>query len=638
MATSKTTSRFCPKCNVVLKTSKNSWVYCPNKYTAKNCAFKGFSARQTAVTNSLPISPLKKPSQEQADIFARADASLSDACFMLIMALAGTGKTTALVQLVRIFAQELGLSVLCLAFARRDKLALEERCNTKGKVLTSNGAGYSILSTWMRQNGRKGEWMNDNVAWQVLESQWTQDGHMVSKDGKTEWKLPAAVFYTILSLCDKVRTVLPLSVTGKQAPTDQDFMDVAERFDLDMPQEHLATIIHYAHTLFTALASMKTALTYGVDFNGQVFLPVYHNMRPATLYDRVLIDETQDQNYYNRQTAFLFVNATGKAVAVGDCFQAIYGWRGADKDSMGEMAALMAQRGGMVPEQFPLTLNRRSVPAVIQAAQKIVPAIRGLTVAEWLQVQQDEAQRNGVTCPYTLEMAQADNRHIKEAELFDELCEKKTGYVLCRANAPLISLCLKLLAKRIPAALSRSDITGQLLKLIDTLTEHNDDCPIANVLGALEAWASDKLAKIAKQKNATAKAQIVADKVACIHALADETSVQTANDLKRKIDEIFANDTKIDPKTMVVLSTIHGAKGGEADYVFLLSPESLKVSIFDQVWSDATDRDNTLYVAITRARLPITFVGIMPTLARFSPLPGEEQEGEEFNPETAEVA
>jgi superfamily I DNA/RNA helicase len=78
---------------------------------------------------------------------------------------------------------------------------------------------------------------------------------------------------------------------------------------------------------------------------------------------------------------------------------------------------------------------------------------------------------------------------------------------------------------------------------------------------------------------------------------------------------------------MVVLSTIHGAKGGEADYVFLLSPETLKVSIFDQVWSDATDRDNTLYVAITRARLPLCFVGHMPTLARFSPLPGAEDEG-----------
>lgn len=626
MAATKTTSRFCPKCNAVLKTSKNSWVYCPNKYTAKNCAFKGFSARQSAVTNSLPISPLKVPSQEQADIFERAGETLASACFMLIMALAGTGKTTALVQLVRIFAQELGLSVLCLAFARRDKLALEERVNCKGKVLTSNGAGYSILSTWMRQNNRKGDWMNDNVAWQCLESQWTQDGHMVNVDGKTEWKLPAAVFYTILSLCDKVRTVLPLSVNGKQRPTDQDLMDIAERFDLEMPQDHLPTILHYAQTLFTALASLKTALVYGVDFNGQVFLPVYHNLRPTTLYDRVLVDETQDQNFYNRQIAFLFLNSTGKLVAVGDCFQAIYGWRGADSDSMGEMSALMTQRANVLPEQFPLTLNRRSVPAVIEAAQKIVPMIRGLSAQEWLDVQEAESARNGIACPYTLEMAQGQNRHIKEAELFDELCDKKTGYVLCRANAPLISLCLKLLAKRIPAALSRSDITGQLLKLIDTLTEHNDDCPIAVVLGNLEAWASDKLAKIAKQKNATAKAQIVADKVACIHALADETSVQTAKDLKAKIDEIFANDTKIDPKTMVVLSTIHGAKGGEADYVFLLSPETLKVSIFDQVWSDATDRDNTLYVALTRARLPLCFVGHMPTLARFSPLPGEEGE------------
>ena len=36
------------------------------------------------------------------------------------------------------------------------------------------------------------------------------------------------------------------------------------------------------------------------------------------------------------------------------------------------------------------------------------------------------------------------------------------------------------------------------------------------------------------------------------------------------------------------------------------------------VWSDATDRDNVLYVAITRAEVCLVFVGKAPTLARMS--------------------
>jgi hypothetical protein len=562
---------------------------------------------------------------------------------MMIKALAGTGKTTVLIQLVRIFAQELSKTVLCVAFAKRDKLALEERAKGQATVKTSNGAGWGILLDWSKAQGIRLE-MNDDVSWRILEAQWRADGLIVGggDNAKSEWKESYNAFQTTLSIVGKIRTIVPLNAKTKPMPTAQDIADVIERFDIEIAQDEYAVVEHYTMYLFQQLASMKVAQTFGVDFAGQVFLPVYHNMRPSKTFDIVLVDECQDQNFYNRQLVFLFVNVGGKVVAVGDEFQAIYSWRGADSDSMGEMSKLMTA-SDEAPECFPLTLNRRSAPAVIKAAQSLVPALQGLSADEWIAARRLDAASKGKPCEYDESTANGLQEHFETTQqLFDTLSQERKGYVICRANAPLVSLCLKLLAKRIPAALARSNIVADLLRLIDTLTKHNDATTVPDLLSALEVWAQEKLAKLAKMRNNTAgKAQIVHDKVACIQALADETGINNAGRLKAKIDEIFSASESADPRTMVILSTVHGAKGNEAPTVYLLSPETLPLSIFDQVWTDARDRDNTLYVALTRCEHRLVFVGHMPTMARFDTGMSPDEYADtvdEPNPETADVA
>jgi hypothetical protein len=131
-------SRLCPKCGGSLLPSKfgKGQTYCSN-YRA-GCKYKGKTAFVKANIEVGAISPLKTASVEQANIFTRAALFTTAACMMMIKALAGTGKTTVLIQLVRIFAQELSKTVLCVAFAKRDKLALEERAKGQATVKTSN--------------------------------------------------------------------------------------------------------------------------------------------------------------------------------------------------------------------------------------------------------------------------------------------------------------------------------------------------------------------------------------------------------------------------------------------------------------------------------------------------------------------
>lgn len=535
-------------------------------------------------------------------------------CHMIIKALAGTGKTTVLVQLVRIFWEQ-RLTVAALAFAKRDKLALERRTNGKAEVMTSNGAGHRMLMAYLKPMGIRLQ-LEKDLAWATLEKRWLDDGLIVKgggEAGRNKWEESPHVFSCVLSLVEKARTCLCLKAKAEgfaSKPTDGEWCELADRFNLEISSDDMPNTLFYAAWLFETMASLAFLKGTGkTDYAGQVFLPVYHGMTPATTYDVVLVDESQDQSFVNRSIAFAYLRpGTGRIIAVGDTNQAIYAWRGADHNAMAEMRAMMIEHAG-TPEEYPLTLCRRCAKSIIAQAQTLVPEIQALP----------EAQEGEVA---TLENSVA---------LFDALKEARKGLVLCRANAPLISMALRLIAHRVPAVLMRSNIVADLLRLIDQLAKYNDRMSVPDLMGRVEEWALDKRAKLAKRRNGAAQIQIVDDKVACLHALAEEESVKTSGDLKRKIDELFPYDetgTITDPAKRVVLSTVHGAKGGEADTVYLYSPDSLKVNIFDQVWSDAVDRDNTLYVAITRAERRLFYVGGTPTLSRFSAPGGMEEEAE----------
>jgi hypothetical protein len=587
-------SRLCPECGKTLAWSSRTqkW-YCPGFRTG--CTFR--PVRNLQRTNKLTattIQPLANPSPEQQAIFT---SQLTSNYNTMILALAGTGKTTALLQLVKIYTDR-NLSVCCLAFAGRDKKTLEARCGGAAKVYTSNGAGLGILSGWARKQNRRLDVKND-AAYQMLFARCKEDGLIEVKDGKQDWKMSYHVFSTVLGLVDKARTILALRSPSK--PSEQDWRDLAERFDYEISNDAWVNVLFYSAWLFGEMANLNNILIYGVDFAGQVFLPVYHSLSPSITYDRVLVDECQDQSFVNREIARLYCK--GKLVAVGDKYQAIYGWRGADSDAVDEMRQLMGE-----PEQFPLTLCRRCSKAVIADAQALVPAIQALP-----------------------EAPQGQREHIPESQLFDRLATERKGLVLCRANAPLISLCLKLLAKRIPATLARSNIVSDLLRMVDNLSEHNDALSVTDLLATLSVYEAERLAKFAKANGRGAtKAQILSDKANCIRVLAE--NVATAGDLKKLINELFplhlekAENGEQPADRNIILSTIHGAKGGEANTVYLLSPESYGISLFDQVWSGEQDRDNTLYVAITRARHTLVYAGIMPTLKPFHV--EEETDGE----------
>jgi DNA helicase II / ATP-dependent DNA helicase PcrA len=105
-----------------------------------------------------------------------------------------------------------------------------------------------------------------------------------------------------------------------------------------------------------------------VDYDDMIWLPVVLGL-PVRKYDVLLVDEAQDLNRCQQALAKM---AGRRLILCGDPRQAIYGFAGADAESMPRMR----QELGVTPRgcvRLPLTVTRRCGRAIVEEARKIVP-------------------------------------------------------------------------------------------------------------------------------------------------------------------------------------------------------------------------------------------------------------------------
>jgi superfamily I DNA/RNA helicase len=583
----------------------------------------GGGFRKEARTGTTP--PVEKPytpSDEQSGIYGAVTAAVA-ALHWVILALAGTGKTFTLCELARRLWSN-GHSVMALAFGRKDADELDAKLNGKcpnGFVAycqSNNGAGNDILKYHHRGLKMVGDGKNAIALKTMLRTQWINDGLIKFNAGKEEWEGNYDDFQSVVMLVDKARTCLPLKRPMK--PTAGQWEELMVRFDVEAVEE--GNVLHYCSLLFGMATDLELARKVGIDFGQQIFLPVYHGMKPPKQYDRVLIDETQDQNFGCRALAMMYLKpGTGRIIAVGDSNQAIYSWRGADSSAI----SVLEKALGTV-KHFPLTLCRRCCKAVVRTAQKLVPEIQPLDTAP-----EGESEIHWPEQEALEQWALEEHNKFKQGK-----GKRPAALIVCRLNAPIISLCLRFMAQGIGARLMKGDVLVDLARLVDKVSERERGMAIGEFLAKADAWASERLAKLANVRNSESKCALVMDKLSCLNALALGDEVKTVADLHRAIDSLKPKEGEGGPDDMIVLATVHGAKGREANTVYVLSPKPKKgtASVFDQVWESATDRNNTLYVAVTRARLRLVFVGPMPTLAR---LKDEPQTDDDDYEDTAEA-
>jgi superfamily I DNA/RNA helicase len=296
-----------------------------------------------------------------------------------------------------------------------------------------------------------------------------------------------------------------------------------------------------------------------IDYDDQIWLPVYHGLRVAQ-YDVVYVDEAQDLSPAKFALARMAVKPGGVLVIVGDDRQAIYGFAGADPNSL---PAIIEETQAKV---LPLTVTYRCPKAVVALAQGLV----GDYTAH-------ESAPEGLVS------------RIAEGEILARLVPGDT--VVSRSNAPIVSLCLRLLASGMSAkVLGKNDVAEAIKKLVLKSKARE----VSDLLSWVSDWSEREMAKLVK---AGKNCDVVADKRDCVFALAE--GVFSVDELIARIDRLFTDAIE---GRVVLLTSTHKAKGLEWDRVFLLQ------DTYRADCSSDPQEANLLYVGITRAKRELVLV------------------------------
>lgn len=346
-----------------------------------------------------------------------------------------------------------------------------------------------------------------------------------------------------------------------------------------------------------------------IDFDDMIWLPVVLKL-PVFKYDLLLVDEAQDLNRCQQALAKM---AGTRLILCGDPCQAIYGFAGADAESMPRMAEeLGATPRGCVT--LPLTVTRRCGHAIVAEAQQYVPDFEAFKTnpAGVINRSRMEADSNSPQC----KRCEGTGRSVPNLKADEEadgkakcsacdgtgkvLCgsyrnQVKPGdMILCRVNAPLVSQCFKFLKDGRKANIQGRDIGKGLIKLVEKMKA--DDLP--ELLMRLDDWRiGEEKKELSKRNPNESKLQAIKDKFECLCCFCD--NVKTVSDVIAKINSVFTDDREV---AGIRLSSIHKAKGLEARRVFLIRTKDapLPHPMAKTAWAKKQEF-NLLYVAITRA-------------------------------------
>lgn len=294
---------------------------------------------------------------------------------IIIESVAGSGKSSTCEQLMRRIPERRDpLDLLCvsgvyLAFNKTTAEEFKSRVPRHLQSSTFHSLGFRALKNVLPERGRSTR----------------VEGRKVSK---LVWDsgCPQADVIPICRLVGLLKSVPPSGAEGHDG-TSVAAAALAELHEISFSDESAAFRIATS-VLTKSDADLKT-----IDFDDMLRLPVLLDA-PFDTQDYVFVDEAQDTNeiqleiltrlaklpkqitdsFFSDNRPFLVhlkehltpahPNSPTRFVFVGDPWQAIYGFRGANTDSMSRIAARFSCKS------FPLSVSYRCPKAVVREAQK----------------------------------------------------------------------------------------------------------------------------------------------------------------------------------------------------------------------------------------------------------------------------
>jgi DNA helicase-2/ATP-dependent DNA helicase PcrA len=325
-----------------------------------------------------------------------------------------------------------------------------------------------------------------------------------------------------------------------------------------------------------------------LDYNDMIWLPVVLGMS-VFRYDMLLVDEVQDLNRCQQELAY---RAGHRLVLCGDENQAIYTFTGADEHSMGHMTdRLRYSPSGVI--ELPLTVTRRCGHAIVKEAQSIVPSFEAYPSNPAGNIR---AERFPVCRLDTMTVSYEDSYlpQVREGDLIE-----------CRTNAPLVSQTLRLLRTGRRARMLGRDIGKGLINFVRRLDPNSVD----DLRLQVETWHNMEVQQERNRANPSdLRIMSIRDRADCVLAFcedADRLSVvinRLHNLFSGSVDEDAPASSPDYQRPVVRLCTIHKAKGLEAERVWFLQPPGASCPHPSAKTEGQKKQElNLRYVAITRA-------------------------------------
>ena len=341
------------------------------------------------------VAPAMRLTEEQERI---VDSARHSDAPTVAEALAGTGKTSTLVEIARQQPRRPGIY---LAFNKSVQLEAERRFPEWIDVRTAHSVAYQAVGK------RFGHRLPGN--------------HAASR-------MPAQAMAKIM----KVRpaqldtgTLNPVVLTKMAQATVNAYMKTASAelgrehiparvFGMHSPEAIAARVLPIAQRIWDDLTSIEGRFRFTPD----VYLKLWQLTNPTLPFEYVMFDEAQDADPV---IASVVAAQTCKKVYVGDRNQAIYGWRGAI-DAMSQIANA---------ERLPLTKSFRFGPAIAEAAN------------QWLELLDSDLRVVGH------DPVRSEVRGLGDGEA--------PRAILCRGNGTALGWVLALLSRGVKVALAPGD-------------------------------------------------------------------------------------------------------------------------------------------------------------------------------------
>jgi DNA helicase-2/ATP-dependent DNA helicase PcrA len=443
------------------------------------------------------------PTPEQELILAEAKSDVS----LCITALAGAAKTTTLCLLAGKLPM---VPTLCCAFNKRIADEMQKRMPGHITCKTMNALGHAA---WGQKLGTRLAVDSGKV--------YDLTKEMMDKLPDKEKKDFGEIFSSVMR---GVRLAKSYGyVPDSCLSVGESLCDLDELLDMLSPQIDVEPNEYFQDYMIRILeTSIAQAFQGKIDFDDQIYMSTLFGAR-FPKFPIIMVDEAQDLSSLNHQ--MLRKMFGGRLIAVGDPFQAIYGFRGAHKNSMD----LLKEEFKM--KEMYLSVSFRCPRKVVERARFRAP---NMQYPDW-----------------------AKEGHVEGLREWSADQVPDGGAVICRNNAPLFTVALRFIRAGRGIKLVGADIGAGLVKILRKFGD--DSLQRDAVLQAVKGWEDDQLAKAREARKAS-----IRDRAECLRVFADFGA--TLGESIAYAEHLFS------AQGPVLFMSGHKSKGLEFPTVFHLDP------------------------------------------------------------------